>query len=144
MLEQLLAVGQRQSELINEGDLPTLLQLLSTKQRLILALRSTENELAPYQQEDPEARVWPSPESRAECAADAEVCNRLLPQVVALEKSHEEQMTTRRDEVSAQLQQAQSAQVASSAYQPHARHTPSITPPKGVNLAASLDLTTEQ
>ena len=144
VLEQLAAVAVRQAALIESGDMTELIKLLSAKQKLINALQTAEKLLSPYRGEDPEQRVWKSPEARAACAADSQTCSRLLAQVLEMERNQEQQMMGRRDAVAMQLRQAQSAHQVASAYQPHR------TPPKpniaSANVApvapGTLDLST--
>jgi hypothetical protein len=121
VLLQLRDVGRRQMDLVNGGDVARLLTLLGAKQQLIAALQSLEHELAPYYTEDPDRRVWPSPEQRAECAHQAAACNALLEEIVALEKLGAEKMTIRRNEVAEQLQQAHAATQIASAYEANRR-----------------------
>lgn len=142
LLEQLVAVGERQQKLIGEGDTTALLQLLSGKQQLIAALRVVESGLDAFRDEDPESRPWPTPQQRAECAADADACNRLLAEVIASEQQQTEEVASRRDAISEQLRQAQSAHAASSAYKPHLRHTTPAPDLSNQPLSATIDLTT--
>jgi flagellar biosynthesis/type III secretory pathway chaperone len=116
VLLQLSDVGQRQRRIVEEGDTGTLLQLLAAKQKLISALQELEREMAPFHSEDPDARVWPTGEDRARCAAEATECNQLLEQVVALEKESADRMTVRKNEVAAQLRHVYAAGQARDAY----------------------------
>lgn len=116
VLLQLSDVGQRQRRIVEEGDTGTLLQLLAAKQKLISALQELEREMAPFHAEDPDARVWPTGEDRARCAAEAAECNQLLEQVVALEKESADRMTVRKNEVAAQLRHVYAAGQARDAY----------------------------
>lgn len=146
LLEQLVAIGHRQGQLIEEGDAPALLQLLNGKQQLIAGLQVVEQGLTAFRDDDPDRREWRSPADRAACKADAEACNALLAESLATEQQHEAAMTERRDALSKQLLQAQSAHAASTAYKPHLRGTrapiPVVTPDTSEPLISSLDLTT--
>ena len=117
VLTQLSDVGQRQKILVDRGDTVTLLKLLAAKQTMIAALQQVERELAPFHAENPESRIWSSPAERAQCAEQADVCNRLLSEIVELERHCGERMTTRRNEVAAQLQQVNVAGQARDAYE---------------------------
>jgi flagellar biosynthesis/type III secretory pathway chaperone len=117
VLRQLRVVGERQTDLINHGDTGSLLKLLAAKQQLISTLQSLERELTPYYAEDPDRRIWASPQDRAKCAEEAAECNALLEEIVQLEKDGAEKMTTRRNEVAEQLEQAHAAAHVRSAYQ---------------------------
>ena len=121
VLMQLREVGGRQTELITSGDIASLLGLLATKQQLIATLQTLESELAPYYAEDPERRVWESPQDRADCAQRVSECNALLEEIVRLEKVGAEKMAARRNEVAKQLQDVHSATHVRSAYEAHRR-----------------------
>jgi hypothetical protein len=121
VLVQLRDVGRRQLELVNGGDIATLLALLGAKQKLIGGLQALEQELAPYYAENPDDRQWASPEQRADCARQASDCNTLLEEIVVLEKAGAEKITVRRNEVASQLQQAHAATQVRSAYEAHSR-----------------------
>lgn len=144
LLEQLVMLGRRQGEMIEAGEAASLLQLLGGKQQLITGLQVLERGLDAFRSEDPDARQWATPAQRAACKADADACNFLLAEVIATEQAHERVMTHRRDELGKQLQQAQSAHVASSAYKPHLRGprpTPVAIVDTSIPLSESLDLT---
>jgi hypothetical protein len=121
VLVQLRDFGRRQADLAASGDIAALLTLLGTKQQLINGLQNLEQELSPYYAEDPDRRVWQSPQARAKCAEQAATCNKLLEEIVALEKLGAEKMTVRRNEVAEQLQQVHSAARVRSAYEANTR-----------------------
>ena len=116
-LMQMRDLGHKQSELIATGDMGSLLRLLAAKQHLLNAMQAIEQELTPFHEEDPEKRVWPSPEGRAQTAQHSDQCRQLLAEVIQLEKNNEQQITIRRDEIASQLQIANTASVARGAYQ---------------------------
>jgi hypothetical protein len=122
VLLQLRDLGQRQAELVAAGDTGSLLKLLAVKQRLIAAIQALERDLAPYYEEDPEQRSWPTADSRQRCAQQAAECNALLQEIVRLEKASAEAMTVRRNEVAEQLHQVHAAAHVRSAYEAQ-RHT---------------------
>jgi hypothetical protein len=117
VLLQLRDFGRRQADLVTSGDIAALLALLGTKQQLITGLQDLEQQLAPYYAEDPDRRVWQSPQARAKCAQQAARCNALLEEIVELEKLGAEKMTVRRNEVAEQLQQVHAATHVRSAYE---------------------------
>lgn len=116
-LQQLHAIGLKQSQLIAADQMSDLLRLIATKQKLITALQAIEQGLQPFHGEDPEARVWSSPAARQQCAAEAETCRKLLADVMALEAANEKLMTTRRDETATKLNASASASKVRGAYQ---------------------------
>jgi flagellar biosynthesis/type III secretory pathway chaperone len=115
-LVELCEIGRRQQRIVDEGETALLLQLLSKKQTMISSLQQVERDMAPFQSEDPDSRVWPSAEERARCAQQAAECNRLLEEIVAMEKQSADRMTARRNEVAAQLQHVYTARQARDAY----------------------------
>jgi hypothetical protein len=121
VLLQLRDAGHRQMDLVSGGDVAALLTLLGAKQQWIAGLQLLEQELSPYYAEDPDRRVWSSPQVRAECARQAAECNSVLEQIVAMEKLGAEKMTVRRNEVAEQLQQAHAATQVASAYEANRR-----------------------
>jgi hypothetical protein len=116
-LTQMRDLGHKQSELIATGEMGSLLRLLAAKQHLLNAMQAIEQELAPFHEEDPEKRVWPSPESRLQTAQHSDQCRQLLAEVIQLEKNNEQQITIRRDEIASQLHLANTASTARGAYQ---------------------------
>ncbi len=119
VLTQLRDVGRRQTDLASGGDIASLLNLLAAKQELIAALQHLERDLTPYYAEDPERRVWSSPQARAACAQQVTECNAMLEEIVRLEKLGAEKITVRRNEVAEQLQQVHSAAQVRGAYEAH-------------------------
>lgn len=128
VLSKLRDVGQQQMGLAGEGQVAQLLELLGTKQQLIVELQIVESELEPYRAEDPEVRQWDSLAARAACKKQAEECNQLLSEVVYLEKQSEDKMIARRNQVADQLQRAYSADQARGAYATHQAHKPTAQP----------------
>ena len=126
VLVQLCDVGRRQREIVDRGETAALLELLATKQNRITVLQQVEREMGPFHAEDPDARVWPSADDRARCARQAAECNRLLQEIVALEKHSADRMTERRNEVAAQLRQVHVAGQARDAYQAQRTRVPSV------------------
>lgn len=120
-LTQLHKLGVKQSELVASCEISSLLRLLSVKNQLIVALQSIEQQLAPFQSQNPETRQWSSPAARERCGRQIAECQVLLDQVMQMERDNEQKMTERRDLVANQLQAAQSATTARRAYQVHQR-----------------------
>ncbi|MDA8745545.1 hypothetical protein N9N28_13010 [Rubripirellula amarantea] len=142
VLVQLREIGLRQQKLVDESATTSLMQLLGAKQHLIAALQMVERSLRPYQSEDPEQRTWRSPTDRATCAEQAAACQRLLAEVMELERTQEARMVERRDQVADQLRRANSAHHAADAYaQQRTPHARSLNSPDETS-ASRLDLTT--
>src|SRR5689334_13329296 len=122
VLVQLRSLGARQTCLVDDGDVTSLLKLLAAKQQLIGRLQQLERQLKPYYAVDPEQRVWRSPEARATCAKQANECNAILEEIVRMEKDGAERMTQRKNEVAQQLQRVHAAAHVRSAYQAQQRN----------------------
>lgn len=115
-LAQLRAIGERQLDLVRLGSMTDLLELLAVKQHVLLQLQQVERELDRFRGEDPEKRRWRSPEGRRECAAQWAECEALLAQIMAQERQSERELTRRRDEAAARLEEVHTASQARGAY----------------------------
>ena len=116
LLTLLVRLAQQQLALIEAGDMSMLMKLLAAKQTLLTQLTELERKLDPYRADDPDARVWRSPQARAECQQQSELAAQNLSELMALEKQGEGRMVRRRDEAAARLQGVHSAAEASHAY----------------------------
>ena len=147
-LLSLRELSSKQGSMIASGDMPALLRSFSVKNQWIVALQAIEKELAPFHQQNPEARVWPAESARRKCAEQAELCKKLLNEVMELEKTNETEMTQRRDQVATRLQTVQTAGAARNAYQSQQKiksHGPQVPTPTMTHDAPAgrLDLQSE-
>jgi flagellar biosynthesis/type III secretory pathway chaperone len=153
-LVQLREIGMRQEELIRAGDMTQLLRVLTSKHHLISTLQRIEDELTPFREDDPDARVWRSPQSRAECAQMVAACRELLDEVVRQEKLNESLMLKRREAVADRLGQVHAAARASGAYRMHtrgriktaagtSREASAMPATSGGNATSGLDLSSD-
>ncbi len=115
-LTQLREAGRRQLELINSGEMAALLDLLATKQRMLQQLQRIEQALDPFRQEEPDQRVWRTPQDRQRCAEEITQCDALLAEVLALEKTSEAALVRQRAETAARLEGIRAAAEAWRAY----------------------------
>jgi hypothetical protein len=115
-LLQLRDLGRKQWELIDQGNMTALLDLLAVKQKSIIQLQRIEKTLDPFRRQDPEQRTWSAPEARTACAEQLEQCDVLLAEVIKNEKYCETTLIRRRDETARQLQGAHLAGYARQAY----------------------------
>jgi|SRR5208282_3508818 len=115
-LVQLRDLGRRQLELIDEGNVTALLDVLSVKQKPLNDIQRIEKALDPYRRQDPEQRQWRSPDNRAACAHMVEQCETLLREIVVMEKQCEEVMVQKRDATAVRLEQLRAAGRAHGAY----------------------------
>lgn len=115
-LVRLRDMGSKQLELIEDGNMTALLDLLSAKQRPLMELRRIELALDPYRGQDPDQRRWHKTEDRTACSRMVEECEALLREIVAQEKQCEATLTRRRDEAAVRLQGFHMAGQARGAY----------------------------
>lgn len=116
LLLRLREMGRRQLELVGEGGMGQLLDVLAAKQRLLDSLQQIERALDPFRGQDPGARRWRNDEARAGCARLLDECASLLRETVAQERESEAALTVRRDEAAERLQTAHLAGQARGAY----------------------------
>lgn len=109
-------MGRLQMELVREGEITRLLELLSTKQKAMAELQRIEKAMDPFRRQDPDARRWRTSETRSECARQLHECEALLGEIVEQEKQSEQELVRRRDEAAVRLQGAHAASQARGAY----------------------------
>jgi len=114
-------MGRRQLELIDEGNMTALLEVLAAKQRVLNTLQRVDRALDPFRDDDPEQRVWHSPDERRRCAEQLQQCETLLGEIVSQEKCSEGALIRRRDETAERLQGVHRANRARGAYTAEAR-----------------------
>jgi hypothetical protein len=131
-LEQLHSLGRRQLELIDQGDMTQLIQVLSAKHHMLAELQQVEKRLDPFRGQSPEGRRWRSAALRERCAEVIAKSDQLLRAILEQEKLGETRLRQHRDEAASRLQSAHSASHARAAYTGSAAQ------------ATRLDLRTEQ
>jgi hypothetical protein len=125
VLARLWQLAQRQTALVEESDLTRLLGLLAAKQVLLTQLQEVERQLNPYRDQDPEARVWRSPQVRERARRAAAECESMLGEIVRSELDCESKLVLRRDAAAHRLRADQDASSARAAYlqpAPHGQH----------------------
>lgn len=115
-LTQLRDMGRKQLELVREGSMTDLLDLLSAKQRVLLEIQRIERQLDPFRNQDPDQRPWRNADARQRCAQELAQCELLFGEIVVQEKQSEQALIRRRDETAAQLQGVHLASQARGAY----------------------------
>src|SRR4051794_16812336 len=118
VLKVLVQLARRQIEMIDAGEMTSLIKLLAAKQTVMGHLQSIEQSLTPFRDDDPETRPWPSPAARVACQSQAECANKLLSETLALEQQAETAMLRRRDAAALALTAVQTAADARAAYAP--------------------------
>lgn len=116
VLEQVRILTEKQLEIIASGNATSLMRVLNAKERLIVNWQKLETQLEPYREEDPEARVWRTPQDRVRCGADVDECQLIIKNIVAMEEKGLGEMVEKRGRVSTQIHDAHNAARARSAY----------------------------
>jgi hypothetical protein len=81
------------------------------------SLHQVQSDLAAYQNQDPEARVWVSPDKRSKCQDSIAVCDRILQELIVMENRSLDHMNLQREATAAQLQQNIDASTVQHAYE---------------------------
>lgn len=102
-LAELRVLAARQLEAVRQGDLSGLFPILAEKQAVIEVVAGLEGRLAPYRDEDPEQRPWPTAAERQACAAQWRKSKELLAAILTDERLAEVELTRRRSDVAEQL-----------------------------------------
>jgi hypothetical protein len=118
-LAELHDLAGRQLALINADQMTDLFRVLDAKQRSLGALAAVERELAPFREQRPEDRAWPTAEERACCRELLAGCERLLAETLERERAGEELLRRRRDQAAERLAEAAGAVQAREAYAAH-------------------------
>lgn len=116
VLEQLHALGRRQIELIGQGDMTHLMQVLAAKHNVLAELQQTEKRLDPFRGQQPEGRRWRSEVLRQRCADVVGKSDQLFREILEQEKRAETELARHRNETAERLQIAHTAGHARAAY----------------------------
>lgn len=116
ILLELKHFAETQFQIVQQNELGKLVSLLATKQQAIQRLQEVDRRLNPFRDQDPESRIWSSPEQRDACRRMAKECPRLLADVMKLEQAAEEVLTQQREQVTQQVDQSSARSHAASAY----------------------------
>lgn len=103
LLQSVQELAVRQEELVDRGEMTTLLEVLTVKQKLLDQLQRVERCLAPFREQAPETRSWRTEQLREQTADSLEMCQRLLADILQREKRCEATLLQRREETAAQL-----------------------------------------
>jgi flagellar biosynthesis/type III secretory pathway chaperone len=117
ILQQIHSLVERQNDKVEAGDMESLMNVLAAKERLLANLQPVEQALVPFRPQDPDTRIWRTPQDRQRCRDSADHCTALLNDILQLEQKSEQSMTQRRDDAAQQLQGTHAAHRARQAYQ---------------------------
>jgi hypothetical protein len=117
LLREMQAMAIEQADLVTEHDMGGLMSVLSRKQSLMESLQTVQEELAIFKDDDPEARVWSSPQRRTACQSMVQESERLVKQLIVQENRSLDSMNLKRDSVQSQLNQNAAASQIQKAYE---------------------------
>ncbi len=117
LLEHLRELTLAQQTLVSEQRVEELLTFLSRKNETLEDLRTLQQEIAQFQDQQPEDRVWQSNDMRVRCRENFRRSEALLAELLAMEDSAITELSQRRDLVAQQLQQYTTADAIHDAYQ---------------------------
>lgn len=103
LLRSVQELAVRQEELVERGEMTTLLEVLTVKQKLLDQVQMVERCLSPFREQAPETRSWRTEQLREQTAAYLETCQQLLADILQREKRCEATLLQRREETAAQL-----------------------------------------
>jgi hypothetical protein len=116
LIKSLRTLSDSQSQAALHADVGVTLGILSRKQSLLADLSALQERMQPYYADDPETRVWSSPERRAYGQRISDEGSQLLQQAMQLEQAALDSMSNQRDAVAAQLQNGKDSILARTAY----------------------------
>jgi hypothetical protein len=116
LLEEMQALTIEQADQVVQHDMTALMVVLSRKQSLMESLQSVQTELLSYRDEDPDSRVWSSPDKRTRCKVMVQRSEQLLSELIVQENRCLDNMNLKRDSVLTQLQQNVAASQLQAAY----------------------------
>ncbi len=112
VLERLYCLSQRQLEIVRNGEITVLLDLLGTKQKILGELEAAERRLDPYRDTPPEKRVWNSREERHRCDQLVKSCETALAAILECDRTSERLMKEKKDDVQKELQRLNGRRVS--------------------------------
>ena len=116
-LEQLYAWSGNQMQYIELEDMGAILEILAAKQRLLIEIEGIDRRIAEYRVDDPEDRVWPTQEMRAQCREKISQCDRLVHETLEHDRIATERLTGIKNNAKLQLQQFVDTAHVQGAYQ---------------------------
>ncbi|TWU41937.1 flagellar export chaperone FlgN [Novipirellula artificiosorum] len=116
ILCDLVQLSQSQLEAIDAGRMNELMHLLSAKQPPLAKLASVSQQLHIAIGDDPEMRMWSSPQRRSECRKKNEQCEQMLAELMEMESSCETKLVTSRAEIEQRIQRSDGVKRANQSY----------------------------
>ncbi len=106
----------QQYVLAQSQDVERLLSLAGKRQHALDALESIQTELQTYSDEDPEQRVWRSPELREQCRMNLEKGKAILSELIVMEQRSIDILASQREAIAQQIHLHHGTQTVLNAY----------------------------
>ncbi len=116
LLEQLIAIGQRQYDAIEGGLMAELMWLLAQKQPLLEQLESNNRAMGDDSSASSDLRDWPDSAARQTCLELRKKAEDQFQQLLELEQRCERSLTLSRDAISGRLAENHTASMVAMAY----------------------------
>ena len=116
ILGHLIAMGQRQMELIAADRMGELMSLLAEKDQPLSRLSEISALLRQAAGEDAHARSWESAQLRQQCREDQDACEQLHVDLLAIEAECESALGESRNRIRSQLERMDSSRAAAASY----------------------------
>ncbi len=116
LVESLYALSASQNALLPGEDVSSLLGVIARRETLIDQLSHVQQELEPYQTDDPDQRIWRTSDRRDTCRQVVGKIEKLLKEVLRLDGQTLDTMCQRRDIIAAELRYGQDSNLTERAY----------------------------
>ena len=116
VLSALKMLTVQQTECLGADQVELLLSMIARTQPLIEEFLQIHSELKPFQDQDPDSRIWADTPARTRCRELLESCRKLHQEIVRLESQALGELELNRNAIAAQLQDCRDATLASTAY----------------------------
>ena len=123
LLTQLRELSIDQNPLADQRRADELLALLSRKSEIIESLLAVQEQLKPFQAQEPEQRSWSSETERTHCRALFLESEKLIAEILVIDDRTLGEMTLQRDFIGQQLNQFASAEAIHDAYSGASEHS---------------------
>ena len=126
LLEQLIAQSERQSDCIKQNQMTDLMQILSSRQKMIEALTQVSRKLREAVGDDPESRVWKDSAERGIYRRRQEKCDQMHQDLLAIEAQCESMLQENRLEIETKMHQLDRGHHAANRYQQNDQHAQTV------------------
>lgn len=117
-LNELLNLGQLQTDAIDAGRMTDLMRILSRKQAPLNRLSELAKLLRAAADDDPTSRIWHSQEARDVCRNRQAQCDEMHLELLAIEAACESTLQQNRNSIQAEIEQLNASHQAAKKYAP--------------------------